>query len=84
MWARKLTRVCVEEDGIEREEEYIEINESWYNILGQGGFAILLGIALLFVGFLASPIMAIREAYRAYRYANVPVPQDDVRERTYL
>jgi len=84
MWARKMTRVCIEEDGVQSEQEYVEINDSWYDVLGQGGVAIVLGFVMLLAGIFFTPVMAIREAYMAYRYANIPVPQNEVRERAHL
>ncbi len=84
MWARKTTRQCIEDDGVHSEEEYVEINQSWDDILWEGLCGLWLSFIMFWVCLIGTPILAIRAAYMARKYSNCPVPQNEVRERAHL
>lgn len=84
MWAMKTTREWEGEDGVVHQEEYVEIQQSWYDVGVEG----LVGVWVAFWTGLAmlcfTPFVMVQTAYRQLRYANCPVPQNEVRERAHF
>ena len=84
MWYHKVTRDWVDDKGVTHTNEYVEAEESWYDILFQSFLMLLLALWAIIVCVFFTPFMALRAAWQSHKLADGSVPTTEVRERAHL